>query len=81
MAELHDNPERNVTTVDIDLELSTLNPIHGKLMGSIYEYFKSTEGMETIMNGRKAAGISEAIADARSSIGSLLNPYSLTETL
>ena len=76
MAELRDNPERDVTTIYIDLKLSTLKPIHGKLMGSIYEHFKSAKGKETIMNGWKAAGISEAVADARNhSIRSSLNPF------
>ena len=32
---------------------------------------KSTKGMETIMNGWKAAGISKVVADARNNIGRL----------
>ena len=37
MEELHNNPKRNVTTIDIHLKLLTLKLMHGKLMGLIYE--------------------------------------------
>ena len=77
MVELRDNPERDLTTIDVDLKFSTLKPMHGKLMGSMYKQFQLTKGCEINMNGWKAAGIFKAVEDARNNIASSLNPFTV----
>ena len=38
--ELESDPEKDVTAIKVDLKLSTLKPIHAKLMNEIYQHFK-----------------------------------------
>ena len=73
--ELESNPEKDVKTIKVDLKLSTLKPIHAKLMNEIYKYFKQA-GRQTILNGLKAAGVVRAVEGARSGEVVELNPFS-----
>ena len=49
----------------MDLKLSTLKPIHAKLLMSIYEFLQDEKGKKIILNGWKAVGIREAVESAR----------------
>ena len=40
------NPQKDVTTIDVDLKLSTLKPKHGKVMCEVYDYLKSEKRKE-----------------------------------
>ena len=74
MKELESDPEKDVTTIKVDLKLSTLKPIHAKLMNEIYQHFKQA-GRQTILNGWKSAGVVRAVADARSGAVAEFNPF------
>lgn len=70
------NPDVDVTTIKVDLKLSTLKPKHAETIISIYKYFQTEEGKNIILSGWKAAGITEALQAARnSSTVPSLNPY------
>ena len=60
------NPQRDVTTIEVDLKLSTLKSMHGKLMITVYDFLRKEQGKQIILSGRRAAGIAEAIKKARS---------------
>ena len=60
------NPQRDVTTIEVDLKLSTLKPMHGKLMLTVYDFLRKEQGKQIILSGWRAAGITEAIKKARS---------------
>ena len=46
-------PDRHVITIDVDLKLSTLKPMHGNIMTKIYEFFKPiTESQLLYLDGR-----------------------------
>ena len=45
------NPGIDVTTIEIDLKLSTLKPRHGKLMKEIYEWLLTYKGKGIILSG------------------------------
>ena len=62
---LEKDPQRDVTTIEVDLKLSTLKPIHAKLLMSIYEFLQGEKGRKIILNGWRAAGITEAVESAR----------------
>ena len=68
------DPEKDVTIIKVDLILSTLKPLHGKVMTEIYEHFKQN-GRGTILNGWKAAGVNQAVKDARNGIVLDFNPF------
>ena len=42
--ELLSDPGKDVTTIEVDLKLSTLKPGHGKLMKELYEWLLSEKG-------------------------------------
>ena len=55
------NPKRDVATMKVDLKLSTLKPIHAKTFSKVYEHVKSDQGKQAILNGFRAAGITDAV--------------------
>ena len=71
-------PTRDFTTIYIDLRLSVLRPLYVKAMKKAYQFFESLKGKEVILNGWKAAGITESLRKARekneNSVN--LNPFS-----
>ena len=72
---LEKDPQRDVTTIEVDLKLSTLKPIHAKLLRSIYEFLQGEKGRKIILNGWKAAGIMEAVESARKGRIPTLDPF------
>ena len=73
--ELLKDPGKDVTTIDVDLKLSTLKPKHGEVMCDVYNYLKSTKGKNIILSGWKAAGITSAINEGRAGVMPILDPY------
>ena len=67
--------KRDVTTIKVHLKLSTLKSIHAKTASKVYEDFKSDKGKQIILNGFRAAGITEAVKRIRENPKSGLNPY------
>ena len=63
------------TTIEVDLKLSTLKPIHAKLLMSIYEFLQGEKGRKIILNGWKAAGITEAVESVRKGRIPTLDPF------
>ena len=72
---LEKDPQRDVTTIEVDLKLSTLKPIHAKLRMSIYEFLQGEKGRKIILNGWKAAEITEAVESARKGRIPTLDPF------
>ena len=69
------DPKRDVATIKVDLKLSTLKPIHAKTVSKVYEHLKSDKAKQVILNGFRAAGITEAVTKIRENPKSGLNPY------
>ena len=69
------DPNRDVASINVDLKLSTLKPLHAKCMNRIYRYLLSPRGQKIISNGWKASGITEAVDNARHSIMPELDPF------
>ena len=65
----------NVTTISVDLKLTTLKPIHFETLQKILSFFDTEEGKKIIISGFRSAGIFEAIKKARAGEHSLLDPY------
>ena len=72
---LEDDPSRDVSTIKVDLKLSTLKPLHVKSTREVYEYLKSDKGRSLIKSGFRAAGITKAVQDAREGIIVPLDPF------
>ena len=68
------DPKRDVTTIKVDLKLSTLKPIHAKTVSKVYEHLKSDKGKQVILNGFRAAVITEAVKKIWENPKSGLNP-------
>ena len=76
LSALHFDPDIDVTTIEIDLKLSTLKPCHVVTIEKVYNFLKSEEGREIILSGWKAAGVTEALQQAREgNVALSLNPY------
>ena len=45
------DPKRDVTTIKVDLKLSTLKPIHAKTVSKVYEHLKRDKGKQVTLNG------------------------------
>ena len=74
--ELKSDPEKDATTITVGLKLSTLKLIYATGTTNIYNHFQGAgAGCQTILNGWKAAGIVEAVEDARNETVVNLNPF------
>ena len=51
MKALKEDPTCDVTAIKIDLQLSTLKPLHAVEMKDVYNYFRSDRGKEIIKAG------------------------------
>ena len=69
------DPQRDVTTIEVDLKLSILKPIHAKLLMSIHEFLQGEKGRKIILNGWKAARITDAVESARKERIPTLDPF------
>ena len=59
------DPKRNVTTIAVDLRLSTLKPVHAKVMRKVYTFLQSEKVCDVIKADWRAAGITDALKEAR----------------
>ena len=71
------DPKRDVTTIEVDLRLSTLKPEHAKVMRKVYEFLQSEKGCDVIKAGWRAAGITDVLKEARDTGCTSMNPFSL----
>ena len=64
MKALELEPDRDVTSIEVDLRLSTLKP-RAKVMIELYDYLKTEDRRKIIESGWKAAGIKENLDQVR----------------
>ena len=69
------DPKRDVNTVKVDLKLSTLKPVRAKVVSKLYKHLKSDKDKQVILNGFRAAGITEKVKKIRENSKSGFNPY------
>ena len=72
---LADDPDRDVTTIDVDMKLSTMKPLHARCMGETYSYLLSPCGRRIIISGWEASGILQAVSEARIGLMPELDPF------
>ena len=65
---------------EVELLLSKLKPLHVSPVIELYNHFASTAGKEIIVNGWKAAGITDVINNGYSSLDPL-DPFSSIDPL
>ena len=60
------NPKRDLTTIKVDLKLSTLKPIHAKTVSKVYEHLKrQTSDIEGISSGRYNGSFKENTGESK----------------
>ena len=72
---LQRNPKIEVTTIEVDLRLSTLKLLHSATTTKVYEYLKSENGKNIILAGWTVSGITGALKEGREGKLSSLNPF------
>ena len=77
MKEMLRGPKRDVTTIEVDLRLSTLKLEHAKVMRKVYEFLQSEKGCDVVRAGWRVAGITDVLKDARDTGCTSMNPFSL----
>ena len=80
LKELKNDPTCDMT-IKVDLCLSTLKPLHVKVMKNAYNYFASCRGKEIIKAGWKASGITDEIHETRTRQVNVINLNPFTECL
>ena len=65
MEALKEDPTRDVTTIKVELRLSVLKPLQAEVMKKAYQFFESLKGKEVILNGWRAARITESLRQTR----------------
>ena len=74
LKELIKDPNLDVTTISVDLRLTTLKPIHFETLKKILNFFDTEDGKKIITSGFRSAGIVQAIKKARAGEHTLLDP-------
>ena len=69
--------KRDVTTIEVDLRLSTLNPEHAKVMRKVSRFLQSEKTGAVIKAGWRAAGITDVLKEATDTGCTSMNPFSL----
>ena len=69
------NPDRDVTTIEVDLKLSTMKPLHVATLLKCIAYLRTNEGAEIIKAGFRHTGITGAVNDAREGKIPSLDPF------
>ena len=71
------DPKRGVTTIEVDLRISTLKPEHAKVMRKVYEFLQSQKGCDVIKAGWRAASIRDGLKETKDTGCTSMNPFSL----
>ena len=69
------DPHRDVTTIKVDLKLSTLKPLHLTTLNKIFNFFKTGDGEAIVKSVFQATGITKVIGKAREGNVLPLDPY------
>ena len=69
------DPEKDLTTIHVNLKLSILKPKHREVMCDVYNYLKSMKSKNIILSGWKTAGITSAINEGRAGVMPPLDRY------
>ena len=77
MEALKIDPDRDVTSIEVDLRLSALKPRDAKVMTDLFHHLESHKGKEIIKTGWKAAGITDILQNSRQNNENLIkeNPF------
>ena len=73
LKELKNDPTCDVTTIIVDICLSTLKPLYDEVVKNAYNYYASCRGKEIIKAGWKASGITDAIHETCTQQVNILN--------
>ena len=71
---------KGVDNIDIQLKMSVLKPVHASWINDLYNYFTGPEGKEIIINGWKAAYITEALKKGKQGLDPL-DPFASIDPL
>ena len=77
MEALKTDPDQDITSIEVDLRLSTLKPRHAKVMTVLYHHLQSRKGKEIIKAGWKATGITDILQNSQRNNENLIkeNPF------
>ena len=75
MREMLADPNRDVTTIKVDMKLSTLKHLHVITLKKICHFFKTVDGQAVIKSSFRATGITGAVREARQGGERSLDPY------
>ena len=78
MEALKIDSDRDVTSIEVDLRLSTLKLRHAKVMADLYHHLQSHKGRKIIKAGWKAAGITNILQNSRRNNENLIKENQLT---
>ena len=72
---LQQNPEMDVADIQLDTRKTVMRPLHARSLCKVYRFFATPRGKMIIANGWRAAGITNAVKDARTTVSDLLDPF------
>ena len=78
MEALKIDPDRDVTSIEVDLHLSTLTPCHAKVMTDLYHHLQCHNGKELIKTGWKAANITDILQNHQRNNENLIKENTFT---
>ena len=71
------NLEMDVADIKIDTRRSVMRSMHARSLCNVFGLFETDHGRQIIANGWRAAGITEAVRDARSTVADIIDPLKM----
>ena len=72
---LEENPNIDVADIKLDTRKTVMRPLHARSLCKVHAMFKTDRGKQIILNGWRAAGIVDAVKDARTTVTDILDPF------
>lgn len=72
---LQRNPGVDVADIELDTRKTVMRPLHAQSLCKVYSFFATPQGKLIIANGWRAAGITDAVKDARATVSDILDPF------
>ena len=72
---LQRNPGMDVADIKLDTRKTVMRPLHARSLCKVYSLFATPQGKLITANGWRAAGITNAVKDARATVSDILDPF------
>ena len=69
------NPGMDVADIKLDTRKTVMRPLHARSLCKVYSLFATSRGKLITANSWRAAGIIDAVREARATVSDIIDPF------